>query len=86
MNESLWLMVIFCDLEKAFDSVNCDILLSELTNYGATHNAKVLFESHLSDRHQRVQIANSNLNQNTISKWAKVRYNVPLGSVLGLNF
>jgi hypothetical protein len=75
---------IFCDLEKAFNSVNHDILLSKLTYYGATHNAKLLLESHLSDRHQRVQIINSNLNQNTVSKWAKVRYNFPLGSVLGL--
>jgi len=75
---------IFCDLEEAFDSVNHDILLSNLTYYGAMHNAKLLFESHLSDRHQRVQITNFNLNQNTFSKWAKVRYDVPLGSVLGL--
>ena len=75
---------IFCDLEKVFDSVSHDILFSKLIYYGATHNTKLLFESHLSDRHQRVQITSSNLNQNTISKWAKVRYNVPLGSVLGL--
>jgi len=75
---------IFCDLEKAFDSVNHDILLSKLTYYGATHNAKLLFESHPSDRRQRVQITSSNLNQNTVFKWAKVRYDVPLGSVLSL--
>jgi hypothetical protein len=58
--------------------------LSNLTYYGAIHNAKLLFESHLSDRQQRVQITNFNLNQNTFSKWAKVRYDVPLGLVLGL--
>lgn len=43
-----------------------------------------MFESRPSDRHQRVQITNSNLNQSTVYKWAKVRYDVPLGSVLGL--
>lgn len=37
-------------------------------------------------RHQRVQITNSKLNQNIIFKWAKVRYDVSLGSVLGLLF
>ena len=35
------------------------------------------------DRCQRVQITNSNLNQNTFSKWAKVKHGIPRGSILG---
>jgi len=36
---------IFCDLEKAFDSVNYDILLSKLDCYGIKDIYKALYES-----------------------------------------
>ena len=36
---------IFCDLEKAFDSVNYDILLSKLSYYEITGKAKSLLKS-----------------------------------------
>ena len=38
---------IFCDLEKAFGSVNHVILLSKLLYYGISCKAKLLFESYL---------------------------------------
>jgi len=38
---------IFCDLEKAFDSVNRDILLSKLSYRGISGKAKLLLESYL---------------------------------------
>jgi hypothetical protein len=50
---------IFCDLEKAFDSVNHDILLSKLLYYGVNCKAKLLLKSYLQNRYQRVQITNS---------------------------
>jgi hypothetical protein len=50
---------IFCDLEKAFDSLNHDILQSKLPYYGINGKAKLLCESCLQNRHQRVQITNS---------------------------
>ena len=51
---------IFCDLEKAFDPVNHDILLSKLRYYGISGKAKLLIESYLQNtcRYQRVQITN----------------------------
>jgi len=74
---------IFCDLEKAFDSVNHDILLSELPYFGSNSKAKLLLESYLQNRYQRVQITNSYFNSNTFSKWTKIKYGVPQGSIFG---
>ena len=74
---------IFCDTEKAFDSVNHDILLSKLTYYGIRSTAKLLLQSYLQKRYRRVQIINSYLNSNTVSKWTKIRYGVLQGSILG---
>jgi len=65
---------IFCDLEKAFDSVNHDILLSKLPYYGIRGKAKLLFESCLQNRYQGVQIINLYLNSNTVSEWTKIRF------------
>jgi Notch-like protein len=53
---------IFCDLEKAVDSVNYDILLSKLPYYGISGKVKLLLDSYLQNRYQRVQITNSYLN------------------------
>jgi len=74
---------IFCDLEKAFDSVNYDILLSKLPYYGISGKAKLLLYSYLQNRYQRVQIANLYFNPNTVSKWTKIKYGVPRGLILG---
>jgi sarcosine oxidase/L-pipecolate oxidase len=48
---------IFCDLEKAFDSVNHNILLSKLPYYRINGKAKLLLESYLQNRYQRVHIS-----------------------------
>jgi len=69
----------FCDLEKTFDSVNYDILLLKLPYYGISGKAKLLLDSYLQNRHQRVQITNSYLNSNTVSKGTKIKYGVPRG-------
>ena len=57
---------IVCGLEKAFNSVNHDILLSKLPYYGIGGKAKLLLESYLTNRYQRVLITNSYLNSNTV--------------------
>jgi len=74
---------IFCDLEKAFNSVNHDLLLSKLSYYGISGKAKLLLASYLQNRYQRVQIINPYLNDNTVSKRTKRKYGVPQGSNLG---
>ena len=70
---------IFCDLERAFDSVNHDILLSKLSYCGISGYAKSLLQSYLQSRYQTVLITNSRFN----SKWTKIKCGVPQGSILG---
>jgi hypothetical protein len=73
---------IFCDLTKAFDYVNHNILLSKLELYGIIGKAKNIIKSYLNDRYQRVRIKNTYSN-NYFSEWEKVKQGVPQGSVLG---
>jgi hypothetical protein len=68
---------VFCDL------VNHKGMLSMLTYYGIIGKAKLLFESYIRDTYQRIQITNSNLNQNTLSQWAEVKHGVRQGLILG---
>ena len=74
---------IFFDLEKAFDSVNHSLLLKKLPYYGITGKSKLLIQSYLSNRYQRVQLKNSRTNSNVVSGWTKINHGVPQGSVLG---
>ena len=83
LNNKTMIGSIFCDLEKAFDSVNHDILLSKPPYYGIRGKAKLLVESYLQNRYQRVQIINSYINANTVSEWTKIRHGVLKGSILG---
>jgi hypothetical protein len=74
---------IFFDLAKAFDSVNHSLLMQKLPYYGITGKAKLLLESYLTNRFQRVQLVNTTSNLTTTSMWEKVKHGVPQGSVLG---
>jgi hypothetical protein len=74
---------IFCDPEKEFDSVNQDILLSKLQYYAINFKVKLQLKSYLHNRYQRVQITKSYFNSNTVSKWNRIKYGVPQGSILG---
>jgi len=47
---------MFCDLKKAFDSVNHDLLLSKVPYCGISGKAILLLESYIQNRYQRVQI------------------------------
>ena len=68
---------VFIDLQKAFDTVDHDILLSKLSHYGVRGNCNKWFRTYLNDRKQYVSI---NGTESTIKE---VKYGVPQGSVLG---
>jgi hypothetical protein len=79
LNNKMLVGGIFCDLKKAFDCVNCDILLSKMEFYGIIGRAKALINSYLKDRYQRVLISS----WYTHSEWDPVNNGVPQGSILG---
>jgi len=47
---------IFCDLTKAFDTVNHDIFISKLEYYGIIGRTSKLMKSYLSNQYQRITI------------------------------
>ena len=68
---------IFIDLQKAFDTVNHEILLKKLEHYGIRGDTLKWFHSYLSDRSQFVTINGHDSTKMEIS------CGVPQGSVLG---
>jgi hypothetical protein len=62
--------------------VNHAILLEKLQFYGIKGKFKLLLESHLTGRYQKV-ILNRSTNINNSSKWELIKAGVPQGSVLG---
>jgi hypothetical protein len=82
LNDSKQVGGIFCDLTKAFDSVNHEILLMKLDFYGVRGTFFKLVTSNLNNRYQRVVIRDKQSTQ-YFSHWKQVRLGVPQGSILG---
>jgi hypothetical protein len=71
---------IFCDLAKAFDCVNHEILLVKLHYYGIQGTVANWFRSYLTNRKQKTKIKSF---EKFPTKWGTVRHGVPQGSILG---
>jgi hypothetical protein len=84
LNNNLLVGGIFCDLRKAFDCINHDLLLSKMEFYGVRGISNRLIRSYLSNRYQRVTL-NKNSNRYS-SYWKLISHGVPQGSILGSLF
>ena len=77
LKEKSHVLGIFVDLSKAFDTIDHDILLYKLENYGIRGIANKLISSYLKGRQQYVHVLEED------SQKLPVVYGVPQGSVLG---
>ena len=83
LNNKLSVGGIFFDLEKAFDSISHSTLISKLPHFGIIGKSKILIESYLTNRFQKVQLANPPSNIKSESTWSRVKRGVPQGLILG---
>ena len=77
LDNNMYACGIFIDLEKAFDTVNHQILLYKLNHYGIRGVANSWFSSYLSNRSQSVTLNGVTSTEKDIS------CGVPQGSILG---
>jgi len=77
LNKKQFSIAIFCDLRKAFDTVDHSILLEKLKNLGVRGVEWLWFKNYLSNRKQFVNIDGTN------STLLDIILGVPQGSILG---
>jgi hypothetical protein len=70
---------LFCDVEKAFDCINHNILLHKLEIYGITGVSKKLYSQYLMDSYQPVKLEDRLTSINITSNWPKIQQAVPQG-------
>jgi hypothetical protein len=69
--------MVMLDLQKAFDTVNHEILFSKLSAMGVDHSSVNWFKSYLQNRTQVVEV------KGTMSDYMPISCGVPQGSILG---
>ena len=69
--------MILVDLQKAFDTIDHDILLKKLSAIGFSNHTIGWFESYLSDRFFRLNL------ENCYSDPSNITFGVPQGSIRG---
>ena len=77
LEEGDFVLGLFLDFSKAFDTVNHDILFKKLEYYGVHGTTLDLFKSYLRNRYQYVEY------NGAVSRKANIVCGVPQGSILG---
>ena len=77
LNNCKFVIGLFLDFKKAFDTVNHEIMLSKLYHYGIRGVAHKWLGSYLNNREQYVEYAGTKSELNNIT------YRIPQGSILG---
>ena len=77
LDKKMFTCGVFIDLEKAFDTVNHNILLYKLHHYGVRDVTNNWFSSYLTNRYQKVMI------NGEASPRLPITCGVPQGSILG---
>lgn len=77
MDKGKYIVAVFIDLKRAFETIDRGILLQKLKSYGIKSTALKWLESYLSDRKQVVKI------NNHFSTKRQINIGVPQGSVIG---
>jgi hypothetical protein len=73
---------VFCDLQKSFDCLNHKVLLDKLQFYRIDGKFKTLIKSYLTNRYQKLTFNKIEYNTKS-SKWVRINFGVPQGSILG---
>jgi len=81
LNDKIIVGGLFCDLNKACDCVNYDILPLKIKFYSIVGVVHKLMESYL--RNSRVTISACNKINGYFSKWEEVQHGITQGAVLG---
>jgi hypothetical protein len=83
LNQKLYVGGIFCDLSKAFDCLNHEILLTKLHFYGIRGITIDWFRSYLTNRKQKVEIKSLSSTHNLVSDWEILSTQSPKGPFQG---
>lgn len=74
---------LFCDLSKAFDCINHEVLSKKLQLYGINENYASLIKTYLENRKQKVAVYDIHTGRDIVSNSGSIRHGVPQGSILG---
>lgn len=77
LDQGGFVVAVFLDLKRAFDTINHDVLIAKLTHFNFSNSALCWMKSYLSDRKQAVQIGD------LLSSYITCSAGVPQGSILG---